>query len=193
MIELVVGMTLMAVFMTLFTAAIATMYRSANKAESLNRTSSQLNLVFDKLDATVRYASSISTPGQGAGGAWYVELRTTNTGSPVCTQLTVDPASQQVQRRSWPSPRAAGSPVPAWVPMAGNITNGAAAAGGLAQPFILVDPSGTLPFQQLRVHLESTSGTADSATSSVADVQFTAVNSSSDSLSSGICTDVARS
>jgi type II secretory pathway pseudopilin PulG len=192
MIELVVGMTLMAVFMTLFTAAITTMYRSANKAESLSRTSTQLNLAFDKLDSSARYASSISTPGRGAGGAWYVELRTTNTGSPVCTQLKVDPASQQVQRRSWPSPLPAGTPVPAWTSVATNITNGAS-TGGADQPFVLVLPSSTVPYQQLRVHLEATTGSSDSGTSSVADVQFTAVNSSSDSLSSGICTDVARS
>lgn len=192
MIELVVGMTLMAVFMTMFTAAITTMYRSANKAESLNRTSSQLNLAFDKLDASVRYASSISTPGRGAGGAWYIELRTTNTGSPVCTQLKVDPASQQVQRRSWSSPLPAGTPAPAWVPMANSITNGAT-TDEKKQPFVLVLPTGVLPYQQLRVHLESTSGSSDSATSSVADIQFTAVNSSSDSLSSGFCTDVGRS
>lgn len=193
MIELVVGMTLMAVFMTMFTAAITTMYRSANKTESLNRTSAQLNLAFDKLDSSVRYASSISTPGQGPGGAWYVELRTTNTGSPICTQLKVSPTSQQVQRRSWPSPLPAATAAPAWVPVANNITNGAGAPGSVAQPFVLVDPSTALPYQQLRVHLESTTGNGASVTTSVADVQFTAVNSSSDALSSGICTDVARS
>lgn len=191
MIEVVVGLTLMAVFMTMFTAAIATMYRSANKVESLNQTSSQLNIAFDKLDASARYASAISTPGR-SGGAWYVELRTTNTGSPVCTQLRVNPGVQQVQVRTWSTPLAAGAGAPAWSTLANAITNGGATPGA-TQPFTLLPPDPTVPFQQLQVHLESSSGNGSSATSSVSEVRFTAVNSGSSTLGAGVCTDVARS
>lgn len=193
MIELMVGMTLMAVFMTLFTAAITTMYRSANKAESLNTSSAQLNLAFNRLDTTVRYASAISTPGRGAGGNWYVELRTTNTGTPVCTQLRIDQTTQQLQRRTWTSPLAATAPAPPWVPVASNVTNGAAAAGDGSQPFTVVSASGTLTSQQLQFRLEATSGSGNSGTTSLSVLAFTAVNSTLDSPSSGVCAEVGRS
>jgi hypothetical protein len=193
MIELVVAMTLMAVFMTLFTAAIVTMYRSANKAETLNQTSSQLNVTFDKLDASVRYASAISEPGQGTMGAWYVELRTTNTGSAVCTQLKMDPVTHQVQRRTWASPLAAGATPPAWSTLSGSITNRTDKGDLASQPFTLVPASPTVPYQQLKVHLESSVGNGSSSTASVSDTRFTALNTSAETLSTGVCTDVARS
>ena len=193
MIELIVGMALMAVFMTIFTAAITTMYRSANKAESLNTTSAQLNQAFTRMDGTVRYASAISTPGRGADGNWYVEMLTTNTGARVCTQLRVNTATQQLQQRSWTAPRAGNAPVPPFVPVANNVSNGSAGPGVGSQPFVLTPASNELPSAQLTMRLEASVGSGNSGTSSLSVTTFTAVNSSLDSQTVGVCSDLARS
>lgn len=187
MMELVVGMTLMGVFMTMFAAAIGMMYNSANKTESLNETSSQLNVVFNRLDTSVRYASAISTPGQ-SGGNWYVELQTTNTGSTVCTQLRLNTDAKQLQQRTWTEPIATSSGRPTdWVPLASNITVGDAV------PFELTPASGIVNFQQLRFRMASESGTNRSATTSLSDVTFTALNSTLNTPTTGICAGAARS
>ena len=102
LIELIVGMLIMTMFMAMFTSAVILMNRAENKADAVTQTSTQLNQAFLTLDKTVRYAAAISDPGTGTpSGDWYVELRTTNTGSEVCTQYRVDVATQQLQQRTW--------------------------------------------------------------------------------------------
>ena len=176
LIELMVGMTLMVVFMAMFTGAIVMMNSAMNKSQAVNLTSSQLNVAFLNLDDTVRYASFISTPGKGKSGDWYVELRSTNRGAETCTQLRVNTAAQQLQRRTWTVVNTIASTPSAWVPIASGISAGGA-DGGPTQPFALVPLRANAASQQLTITLISPSGSGSSLTNSTSSATFTALNS----------------
>jgi hypothetical protein len=103
------------------------MNSAMNKSQAVNLTASQLNVAFQNLNSIVRYAAAISTPGVGTSGDWYAELRTTNTGAEVCTQLRVDIASQQLQRRTWNVANAVASTPTSWASISSGISNGGAA------------------------------------------------------------------
>ena len=105
LIELIVGMMVMGVFMTIFTTAVVSMAKTTTKVEAVTTSASQVNNAFLTLDRIVRYASAVSTPGTGASGDWYVELESVDYGSSSaqtqCTQLRLATASQQLQLRTW--------------------------------------------------------------------------------------------
>ena len=183
-LELMIAMSLMTVFGALFTSAMLLMNSSSIKAQSLTVVSSQLDQAFENLDRTVRYASAITVPGQGAGtGDWYVEMNASYTGTQVCTQLRVDTSSQQLQSRSWTPSNGAAAGLTAWRPLASGITYTAA-------PFALGATVG-VTFQQLTVQLQSSSGVAGQTTTSASTVTFTAVNSST-TANNALCGEAGR-
>ncbi len=199
MAELVTAMALMTVFMTIFTASVSIMYKSINKVTSLADSTSQLNQAFVRLDHEVRYSAAISTPGTTAKG-WYVELKTTTTGSIVCTQLQITPTatitgqpSGQLRRRTWTvsASGTAGAPTN-WIPLASGVTNGNAAVGSTNQPFVLAAPTAIFTYQTLAIRVLETSGSGDSPTSAVSAVTYTALNSTVATTPTGVCTEVAR-
>jgi prepilin-type N-terminal cleavage/methylation domain-containing protein len=195
LMEMMVGMTLMGIFLTMFGGAITMMYNSANKSESLNDTTAQLNQAFNRLDQSVRYASAITAPGRGAASDWYVEFQTSNTPTVVCTQLRINQASRQLQQRTWTVANGAASNVSAWVPLASNLVNGNAPAG-VSQPFAFNAASTTAPaapYQGLQVLLQSQTGNGPSATTSVSKSTFVALNTTATTPITGICAEVARS
>ena len=173
LIELIVGMLIMTMFMAMFTSAVILMNRAENKADAVTQTSTQLNQAFLTLDKTVRYAAAISDPGVGTpSGDWYVELRTTNTGSEVCTQYRVHVATQQLQQRTW-NVSVDGDPsnLTSWAGLASGISNGA------VQPFVPVDANDNVGFQQLTVSLVSLPGSASTSSKTKTSFTFTALNS----------------
>ena len=190
LIELVVGMMLMTIFLAMFTGAVVAMNRAENKTEAVSLTTSQLNQAFLTLDKTVRYAAAISPPGTGPTGDWYVELRTTNLGSEVCTQLRID--SQQLQRRTWTVPLPSGSAPTAWAPLTSNVTNGAAASGP-TQPFLLkAVAANDVNVQQLTFNLVSLSGGGSTLTTSNSSFTLTAADSTIPVPPGPICQDQSR-
>jgi hypothetical protein len=191
LIELMVGMMLMTVFMAMFTGAVVMMNNAMNKSQEVNLTASQLNVAFQNVDSIVRYAAAISTPGVGTSGDWYVELRTTYTGTQVCTQLRVGITSQQLQRRTW-SVNAVASKPTNWTPISSGISNGGAAGGPATQPFYLKAPLPTAQSQQLTVNLIAQSGSGRSFTNSTASFTLTAVNSTVPPPTSPICQEQGR-
>ena len=199
LVELMVGMTLMIVFMGMFTGAVVMMNQALNKTQAVNLVSSQLNVAFSNLDRTVRYASFISTPGQGTSGDWYVELQVTNTGAEVCNQLQVDIATQQLRRRTWNVVNAVASPPSTWLPISSGISNGGAVSGATTQPFYLIpappDPLALLRntlFQQLTINLISPAGSGFALTTSTSSFTFTALNSTIPTPTSPICQQQGR-
>jgi hypothetical protein len=193
LIELVIGMALMVIFLTMFTGAVVMMNRSHTKAESVNATASQLQEAFLTLDKTVRYAAAISAPGTGTTtGDWYVELRTTNTGREMCSQVRVDVSTQQLQRRTWQVSGSAASNLSAWRQVAATIVNGGAAAGSADQPFALKPLTASVNYQQLAINLVSSYGSAGSVTTSRSSSTFTAVNSTAPPPAAPICQEVGR-
>jgi prepilin-type N-terminal cleavage/methylation domain-containing protein len=196
LMEMMVGMALMGVFLTMFGGAITMMYASANKSESLNDTTAQLNQAFNRLDNSVRYASAITAPGKGAAPAsdWYVEFQTSNTPTVVCTQLRINQASAQLQQRTWAVANGAASPVSDWVPLASNLVNGNAAAG-VSQPFAFIPASTTAPaapYQGLQILLQSQTGGGTTATISTSKSTFVALNTTATTPITGICAEVGR-
>ncbi len=187
-----VGMMIMSIFMSMFTGAILLMNDAMNKSQAISLSSSQLNIAFQNLDNTVRYASAIGVPDKGSDGSWYAEFRSIYTGTEICTQLRVDIASQQLQRRTW-IVVAGVAPVPtAFVPISSGITNGAAVSGPTTQPFYLVPLAANALSQQFTVNLISPAGPASSVTTSASSYTFTAMNSSLPVPTSPICNEVSR-
>lgn len=204
LIELMVGMVLMSIFLAMFTGAILMLNGAMNKSQAVNLSASQLNVAFQNLDKTVRYASAISTPGTATSGDWYVELRTTTTGAEVCNQFRVNIASQQLQGRTWKIVNAAATTPTAWVPISSGVTNGGAPSGP-TQPFRLplrltgptlirlgLDAPANASYQQLTINLIAPAGSGNSVTTSSSSYTFTALNSVLPAPTSPICQQQGR-
>jgi hypothetical protein len=186
-------MTIMGIFMSMFTVAITMMFNSTNKADSLTSTSAQLNLAFNRMDSLVRYATAISQPGQSAAGAWYVELQGNNrqTGAGECTQLRVttptDSMPNQLQQRTWTVLTGGSATVPSmFLPVASNITV------GTSQPFTRVLVTAAVPYEQFQSQLQSSSGNSQTGTVSMSNITFTALNTTPSTSATGICTEAPR-
>lgn len=196
LLELVVGMTLMGVFLTMFSGAITLMYTSANKSQALTDTSAELNQAFNRLDSSVRYASAISQPGLGLGpGAandWYVEFQTTNTAAVVCTQLRISQDARELQQRTWTVVNNSASNESGWVSIASYVINGGAPAGA-NQPFTRMIPSTTTPYEALQFQLQVKKGGSQTASTSATNLTFVALNSTASTPLTGICAEKARS
>ena len=180
--ELIVGMALMTVFMSIFLTSILLMTSTANKVQATSISATQTNQAFLRLDKTVRYASAISTPGASrTSGDWYVELDsppTTVGGNDTCTQLRVD--SGKLQLRTWQvaNGAATGTSAPDWTSIASFLTNGSVPTTSADAPFVALtaSTSASTTFQRLQVTLVATSGNSSQATNR-AQMTFTALNS----------------
>lgn len=193
LLELLVGMTIMGIFMTMFTVAISSMFDSTNRAESLTSTSAQLNAAFNRMDNVVRYATAISQPGQLTTGVWYVELQANNrqTGAGECTQFRIttptDPRPSQLQQRTWTVLSGGSATVPSgFATVASNITVGA------SQPFARVLGTEAVPYEQLQFQLQSSSANGQAGAVSQSNITFTALNTTPSTSDTGICTEVPR-
>lgn len=180
LMELVVGMAVMTVFMSMFLGAILMMTNTSNKVQATSLAATQTNQAFLRLDKTVRYAGAISTPGRSAtSNDWYVELDLPATdvgGSDTCLQLRID--ASMLQQRTWTVANGTAGTASGWTPIASFLTNGAAAAGSADVPFAAptASSSASSSFQRLQVVLRSTAGTSTTSTNR-AQMTFIALNS----------------
>lgn len=177
LMELVVGMTIMTIFMSMFTASVVMMYDSTSKTEAISDTASQLSIAFNRLDKSVRYASAITDPGPGVvdPGDWYVEWLTTFSGTSECTQLRLNVAKGQLQQRTWTIATDGSGSVSDptdWLPLASNLQPG---GGSAPEPLTRVSGS-NVPYQQLRIYLIARTVGQSGPTQSISDVTFTAFN-----------------
>ena len=182
--ELLVGMAVMGVFMTIFTGAVVTMARTTTEVEAVTGSAAQVNNAFLQLDEQVRYADAITTvgPATGTSGDSYVELSSVNSATSVetCTQLRVDIGTQKLQRRTWVATSAtAYAALSPWTTLASFVLP--RDADGVAyQPFAAPPPPGgavTTTFQRLTITLVAgTSGPGSTSTTST-NMTFTALNS----------------
>lgn len=201
LLELIVGMTVMVIFLGIFTGAIVMLTSTSTHTQAVVDTTSDLNSAFLRLDRTVRYAASISSPAtSAASGYWYVEFMTSNTGASVCTQLRVNSATRQLQLRTWTLAGSGYTGLSGWAPIASDISNGTAPAGSVNPPvpFTLLASGGNVVDERLTVQLLAASG--NPRTTSQSAVTFTAVNSQTASQAasnsaaypSSVCTQVGR-
>lgn len=202
MMEVIVGMTVMGIFMAIFMGSVVSMFGSSNRSQAVTHTSQQVNNAFIWLDRQIRYADYVSTPIQdsGDGGDWSVEFQKTDpaTQQPVCYQLRVDETAGALQQRSWTASTAATD----WQALATGVTNGDATADSDEQPFVLA-PAATdqssapsqsaapaVPAAQLTVNLVTSQGQGDNAAVSKASVNLVAFNTGAGSAPTGtnVCT-----
>jgi hypothetical protein len=174
--ELIVGMGVMVVFMTIFTTVIFMMNNASAHTEAVEVSSSSVNGAFLQLDKTIRYASSISQPSAAAdsNGNWFVEIQTTNTGTTVCTQLKLDTQAQKLSSRTWTMPTSTSYTQPS------NYTLIASQVTANGTPFTLT-ANGSVPFEQLTIALSSTQGSGQSSVTTNSSMTFVAVNSAATS------------
>ena len=102
LMELVVSMTIMSIVMTVVIAAIAQIYSATNRVDTASYDRSQLTIAFRRLDAEIRYATWLNTPGL-VGTRYYEEYSVPNSG---CRELQFDTAAGVLTLYSWVLPSA---------------------------------------------------------------------------------------
>jgi prepilin-type N-terminal cleavage/methylation domain-containing protein len=172
LVEVVVSMTIMSIFMAIFTSAAVQMFHYETDTETATSAKTQIHLAFLRLDRDIRYASAISVPNSS-----YVEYLRTDQPDPTCTELWLDPAARQLKSRTWVRGTTPGS---TWT----SIVSGVSAT----QPFTLVAPVAPVTTQRLRVNLV-VAPSGDTGPSRVMDLTFTATNSTSSTESGAVCTE----
>jgi prepilin-type N-terminal cleavage/methylation domain-containing protein len=143
LMELVVAMTLMSVFGTIFVSGIAQMYRAANHAEAVATAQSQVTTAFGRLDTQIRYATGLSTPGPATGADRYVEYLTSNTGTEVCGEVRLRGTTSLLQWRQWKR----GDPPGGWTVLASGVSS--------ATPFTVTPTTTGSTSQTLTISLTS--------------------------------------
>lgn len=170
LMEMVIAMTITAMFMSMFTAAVLQMYGVLDRSDSTSVVQAQLNVAFLRVDREIRYAAGITTPGQGSGGStdWYVEYL--NTATSTCGQLRLHLATgdttKSLQMRTWGS---AASPPSSWTTLASGLT--------ATTPFTVMAADDTSDFERLELVVTAQSGNGRTAASRLSDITFTALNS----------------
>jgi type II secretory pathway pseudopilin PulG len=199
LMELMVGMSVMAIFMAIFTAAIVNVFSTTNKTQAVVNSSTQLNLAFEQLDTQVRYASLIDPV---AAAPWSVAFQTDGTASTTCRTLTISPTAPSDVRnnivlnnlveRTWTMNADADGLLSTPGPVTQSVlANGVALVdqnGTAVTPFTVSTPAvGTLlqaqeqVHQQLDLRLVAVDGNGKSLTKSFSEITFTALNSATPS------------
>ena len=190
LIELVVTMSIMGIFLAIFTGAMVSMYHSTSKVQGVTDTSAQLSTAMSRLDASVRYAAAISPPVTGTDGNAYVAWQSTYTGSTVCTQVRVNASTSQLQQRTWTVSGASATGLTSWTPLASEIAAKDPSTGAALTPFTFLAATGAVPNEQLLVSLVAVSGSGSQQTVTRRAVTFTAFNTTPATTTSGICKEV---
>lgn len=179
LIETVVAMTVMTVFMTIFTSGIVQMFRVADRGDAVFAVQAQVSIAFLHVDREVRYAVGITDPGQVTNGNYqdtYVEYLSVETGGVRCTELRLrvpagpsGPPDQRgvLQRRSWYT--AAGPGSAPWTTLATDVAG--------AVPFTHGGIDHTSNFQRLTLSLTAYPNPTGTAGARTTTVTFTALNS----------------
>lgn len=189
LMELMVGLTIMTIFMGMFTGAVVMMYSSTSKAEAIGDSASQLSIAFSRLDTSVRYATLISepNPNPAADGSWYVQwLGVDRTGNQQCTQLAIAQGGGTLWQRTRPFGDSWGAG--GWSAIASNLVLNDPANGAAVMPFVVGWSTSLHSYQTLTLHFISEAIGRDGATYSHSDVTFTAFNSSVSPLTGDDCT-----
>jgi prepilin-type N-terminal cleavage/methylation domain-containing protein len=190
LIELMVSITLLAILMSLVTAAMLSMFTTVRKQQSSADAIDADRTVLQRLDRQVRFANAITSPGAGTtAGTTYVEWQTGNASQPkTCTQWRY--ASGKFQARTWIQGSSA-TTTTAW---STQIVGVSAIPG--KKIFDIADTSETGPGytpqrQQLSVKFQTTSGTQQSSTRAT-QLTIVAENSPSAAVVVGACADGSR-
>ncbi|GIH89965.1 type II secretion system protein J [Planobispora siamensis] len=202
LVEVMVTVGIMGILMAIFTTGILQVYRSVNVTESVATAQSQLNIMFQRLDKEIRYASWVAEPGL-VRNRWYVEFAGTSAENDAteCGQLRLDLGTGVMQLIRWTpgSPPAEGRPGQT---LASQIVTTGLGTGTPTPPFELQE-AGSFPYggtgssavgadfapdyQRLRLHLTTRVSTSSDAAPVETDITFTALNTSRETKSDNVC------
>lgn len=145
LIEMLVGMAIFLVFLTIMVSALIGLSRTTVKVQLVAQSSTEVLNLFRQFDRQVPYADAINYPGTGASGARYVEYRTPGSsltsGVTTCTQWRYTASTGIIDVRTWPE----GGTPSAWSTRLTRVLND----GGAAYPFAMTPAGGTSIQQQL--------------------------------------------
>ena len=182
LMELMVGMVIMTILLTICTGAVVQMFSSTGKDQGLANTTQQLNTAFVRLDKQVRYASAIDQPtGSLATNNLSVAFQTVNPTGSTCTQLRIQPVAgttqQQLVERTWAvtSGSATATNLTPWTQLAGGVVT-TGPSGSAVPPFSVSTPAGGA-VQQLRILVGAVDAQGYAPTQSFSSVVFSALNS----------------
>jgi prepilin-type N-terminal cleavage/methylation domain-containing protein len=178
LLEVMVTMSILAVFLAVATDGLLSLYRLTDKAQAIADAQQQVGITFGRLDRELRYSSGISTPAY-VGADPFVEFVTTSTGSPICTQLRLLVSDQQLEQRTWLQGTASITPS-GWTVLANGVTT-------TSQPFALAVADATVNFQRLTVSVSAAGGGAGGASTRDFSAAFTALNTSLTTDSAAVC------
>ena len=178
--EVMVTMAVNAVVVSVFTTGIVQLYRAQNSSDALASATGQIHVAFIRLDRDIRYASGISRPGLGNGGAQYVEYAITNTGVQACTQVRLTTAGLLQSRR-----RTGAGAVSRWSTLASQLIEPMSFARHDAG-------TGERAYQQMTVLLTASAGGASVIRKAASTFTFTALNTSPDTASDTVCSSLGR-
>lgn len=175
LVELMVSLTLMSVVTLMFVSAVAYIYRSTTRTEAASVAQSQINTAFQRLEREIRYAAAMKHQPDHLSMVYVNRTGLTD----VCTQLWV--TDSRLKRRTWMEEP--DNPLPinrtVWTVVASQVDH--------AAPFTVREPEETRPYQRLQVQLEVSVAGRDGPVKRLAEVTFTAVNTSSDTDVAGVC------
>ena len=195
LIELMVTMGVMGVLMVIFTTAILQVYRTSSATESLSIAQSQLQLVFQRVDRELRYASWIGVPDKVGATSYvaYADADRIRCGQLRLVDSSPGNADGALQLIQWKHG------TPSVLDARQNLSS-AVVTDGVDPPFTLqvggatpyADPAvgavGTsfaTEFQRLRIRLTTRVGTR----STQVDTTFTALNTTRKTLETNDCSE----
>ncbi len=189
LIEIIVVSVIMTIVMVIFTAGISQAFSAESKVDTSVSGDNQLVIAFQRLDKQVQYSSAISNYGTVVNTNFspattdpVIDWLTTNTGTPICTELRINTATGLLQQRTWT--QNASPLVPSgWQTLAAGIS-------APTQPFVLTQPVNVFQYQRLEIAITSTYGVNSNKSVKTSDITFTALNTSSSTAqtSAAVCT-----
>lgn len=188
LIELMVAMSIFAIFVVILLTAVVAISRSASRTELVGQSTNSTLVVFGAFDRQVRYADAINFPGVGALGDRYVEFRvpaasTTGGLVAICYQWRFSPSNSRLESRQWNEGNT--STMTAWSTKLTDVADD----GVATHPFQLVPANiSDAPRQQLVLVLNP--GTSAQTAGASMSTTFIARNSSSASQSNNPVTPV---
>lgn len=180
LIEVLVGMALMAVVTTIFTTGVVAMYRTSNTVDATSDAQGRTLTSFYRLEREVRYAQQINAPRRLPGTRDYAVEYVVKGADSVrqCVQLVLPRRGGDLRRRQWPLGETATTPSTVIAP---GLTVGPVDAAHPAPAAFVVHAAGSngSDFDRLQVYL-TTSNDARAAAARVFELQFTALNTVQD-------------
>lgn len=173
LIELLVGLGILTVVMTIATGGILQVFRGINRADAADAVQSRLHVAFTTFDKEVRYAAWLRPPA-GTTRYTYVEFLSAvaQTREDRCHRAVVDRTAGTLRLQSW---RPGTTPDAGRALAAQLVTTGSPAVFTVFEADTAADGV-TAPHQRLRIRLTARAGAGTDQRTVSSDVTFSAVN-----------------